>query len=141
MSKFKSLTPNLMVKDVKESARFYMDILGFELIMAVPESQDTVLNNLPEDKNIVYVLLQNGDIQLMLQEEKILKEDIQNFRGKEIGASISLYIDIEDIINLYTSLNSKVTVVKELFTTWYGMNEFYIEDIDGYIIGFAESKK
>lgn len=118
-----------------------MDILGFELIMAVPESQDTVLNNLPEDKNIVYVLLQNGDIQLMLQEEKILKEDIQNFRGKEIGASISLYIDIEDIINLYTSLNSKVTVVKELFTTWYGMNEFYIEDIDGYIIGFAESKK
>lgn len=31
-------------------------------------------------------------------------------------------------------------MVKELSTTWYGMNEFYIRDNNGYVLGFAEQK-
>lgn len=38
-------------------------------------------------------------------------------------------------------LKKKVEIAKELSTTWYGMNEFYIRDNNGYILGFAEQKK
>lgn len=141
MQKYTSLTPNLMVQDVRKSAEFYINTLGFELLMAVPESQDTVLNKIPEDKNIVYALLQSWSVQIMLQEENTLKKDIQNFTWKNIGATISLYMDVENIDELYKSLLWKIIIIKDLSTTWYGMREFYITDIDGYVLGFAEAKK
>ncbi|EKB58258.1 hypothetical protein HMPREF9700_02066 [Bergeyella zoohelcum CCUG 30536] len=28
--------------------------------------------------------------------------------------------------------------ITELKTTWYGMQEFYLKDLNGYILGFAE---
>ena len=33
-----SLTPNLMVNDVEETIEYYTDILGFTLLMTVPET-------------------------------------------------------------------------------------------------------
>ena len=27
--------------------------------------------------------------------------------------------------------------IKDIDTTWYGMREFYIQECDGYILGFA----
>ncbi len=37
-------------------------------------------------------------------------------------------------------IKSKAEVVKDLETVWYGMQEFYIKDCNGYILGFAERK-
>jgi len=31
-----------------------------------------------------------------------------------------------------------VEIVQDLATTWYGMREFYIRDLDGYLLGFGE---
>lgn len=36
--------------------------------------------------------------------------------------------------------NLMVKDVKELSATWYGMNEFYIYDNNGYVLEFAEQK-
>ncbi len=41
---------------------------------------------------------------------------------------------------LHQELKSKAEIVKELGTAWYGMQEFYINDCNGYILGFAERK-
>ena len=48
------LSPNLMVKDVRKTVEYYNNNLGFKLIMAVPETQDGILTEIPEDKKIVY---------------------------------------------------------------------------------------
>jgi 5-bromo-4-chloroindolyl phosphate hydrolysis protein len=40
----------------------------------------------------------------------------------------------------YQVLKSKVEIVKELHTTFYGMQEFYFKDCNGYILAFAERK-
>ena len=137
----KKLNPNLMVKDVKETVGFYINNLGFKLEMAIPETQDGILTEIPEDKKIVYAMVKNGNVELMFQAEESLKEDITVFANSEIGASVSFYIEVENLESYYNGIKEKVEVVKELSTTWYGMNEFYICDNNGYILGFAEQQR
>ncbi len=137
-AKMKKLNPNLMVKDVKKTIQFYINKLGFQLMMAVPETQDEILTDIPEDKKIVYALVKNGNVELMFQAEENLKKDISAFSEAKIGASVSFYIEVENVENFYDKIKKKTEVVKELSTAWYGMNEFYIRDNNGYILGFAE---
>ncbi len=136
----KKLNPNLMVKDVKETVAFYHNNLGFTLIMAVPEAQDEILHDISGDKRVVYALVKNGDVEIMFQAEDSFKEDVPALKESIIGASCTLYIEIENLEGVYEDLKDKVEVVKELYTTWYGMKEFYICDNNGYIIAFAEQK-
>ncbi len=56
------------------------------------------------------------------------------------GASVSFYMEVENLDAFYREIKGKVEVVKELSTTWYGMKEFYIYDNNGYVLGFAEQK-
>jgi uncharacterized glyoxalase superfamily protein PhnB len=132
------LTPNLMVGNVGETVEFYRQHLGFRLVMAVPEGQDGILTEIPEQVDLVYALVQNGGVELMLQAEKSLKEDVPAFAGMKIGASIALYIEVDGIDNMYKAIRPEVEIVKELFTTWYGMREFYLRDNNGYILCLAE---
>lgn len=136
----KKMMPNLMVKDVKETVGFYKNNLGFEFVMAVPETQDGILTEIPEDKNIVYALVKNGHVELQFQAEETLKKDITVFADSTIGASVSFYMEVENLDTFYKEIKGKVEVVKELSTTWYGMKEFYIYDNNGYVLGFAEQK-
>ena len=126
------LNPNIMVKSVEETVRFYQENLGFKLVMAVPESQDRILNDiLGEQEKIVYALVKNENVELMFQSEESFKEDIAVLKDINMGASCSFYIELENLEDFYESIKAKVDVVKELFTTWYGMKEFYIRDNNG----------
>ena len=40
--KFRKLTPNFSVQDVKESVKLYQDVLGFHLELAVPEGTTNI---------------------------------------------------------------------------------------------------
>ena len=138
---FKKLNPNLMVKNVNETVGFYKKNLGFELVMAVPETQDGILDKIPEDKNVVYALVKNGNAEIMFQSEESFKEDVPALKDSEISASCTFYIELENLEGFYNKIKTEVDVEKELFTTWYGMKEFYIRDNNGYILCFAEGKK
>ncbi len=48
-------------------------------------------------------------------------------------------MELDSISELYARIKDKVTIVKDLQTTFYGMQEFYIEDCNGYILTFAEA--
>ena len=136
--KYKKLTPNLPVKDVKETVKFYRDILGFTLEMAVLEGTEKIEQNLSEGEIYDYAMMRKDEVFVMFMEEDCFKKDLPFLKDSPQGASLSFYIDVEDINDLYESLKGKVDIVKELGTTWYGMNEFYIEDCNGYVLGFGE---
>lgn len=138
---FTKLTPNLMVKDVKETIIFYQTKLGFKLEMAVPESQDCILTELPEDKKLVYALVKQGQVEIMFQSQDNLKQDITALAPFEIGASVSFYSEVENLKAYYEKLKNSVAIVKDYATAWYGMDEFYIRDNNGYILGFAQQKE
>ncbi|HUS72520.1 MAG TPA: hypothetical protein VMY06_05585, partial [Sedimentisphaerales bacterium] len=54
-----------------------------------------------------------------------------------IGGSLTFYIEVQDVKGLYAKLKDKVTIVKDMRTTFYGKQEFYIRDCNGYILTFA----
>jgi uncharacterized glyoxalase superfamily protein PhnB len=141
MPKIKKLTPNLMVKDIQETVKFYQEVLGFSLVMAVPETPNGMDSHLENGKKYVWAQVENGSIEIMFQEEKSFKEDIPVLSNISLGASASLYMEQEDIENFYASLQGKAEIIKELFTTWYGMKEFYVRDPNGYILCFGEAKE
>ncbi len=136
--KIKKLSPNFAVTDIKKTVAFYTEYFGFTLVMAVPESQDGVEQTLSEHKTYVYAMVKKESVELMFQRSDSFKNDVIFAKDLNMGATVSFYMEIEGIAELYQSLKSKNLQVTELKTSWYGMQEFYVKDLNGYIIGFAE---
>ncbi len=132
----KSLVPNLAVKNVNDAVEYYQKNLDFKLQMAVDDLKSGVDTELQKDKNYIWAMISNGNVSFMLQSEQSLKEDIGSF-FQNTGASLSLYIDVEDVDVFYENIKNKVEIFKPMQTTWYGQKEFYIKDLNGYILGFS----
>jgi uncharacterized glyoxalase superfamily protein PhnB len=136
----KKIAPNFAVQDIEKTVTFYRDVLGFKLEMAVSEDKSGVEQELSEQKKYIYAMMTRGSVQVMFQRTDSIGEDVPPLKGVPIGASVSFYVEVEDINALYREIKPKAGVVKELETAWYGMQEFYIKDCNGYILGFAERK-
>jgi uncharacterized glyoxalase superfamily protein PhnB len=136
--KIAKLTPNFEVADVKKSVAYYEENFGFKLIMTVPVTQDGIEQGFVENKEYVYAMIQKDNVEIFFQRTDTFKEDVVFAQGLSIGASVSFYMDIEGIKEFHQEMQSKNLQVTELKTTWYGMQEFYLKDLNGYILGFAE---
>lgn len=106
--------------------------------MAVPETQDGIDQTFAENKEYVYSPVQKDNVELMFQRSDTFKNDIVFAKGKTIGATVSFYMEVEGIQKFYQGLKNKNIELTGLKTTWYGMQEFYLKDLNGYIPGFAE---
>ena len=136
--KVNTLTPNLAVADIRQTIQFYSENLGFELVMAVPETQDGIDEQLFDNKEYVYAMLKKDDAALMFMRTDGFEEDITIADKISIGASVSFYMQGKGIDAFYEKLKNKNIQISELKLTWYGIKEFYIKDNNGYILGFAE---
>ena len=124
----KKLTPNLMVEDVGWTLDFYRETLGFE-----------ILTTLPKQAPFDFAIVQRDGVELMFQSRLSLSENVPALTGSPIGASQTFYIEVTGIRDLYESLRDKVEIVVDFHTTFYGTQEFYFRDINGYIIAFSEA--
>jgi len=124
----KKLTPNLMVEDVEQTLSFYRDVLGFQVLTTLPESA-------PFD----FAIAQRDGVELMFQSRTSLSENVPALMGTRIGASQTFYIEVTGIRDLYQQLRDKVEIVVDFHTTFYGTQEFYFRDINGYILSFSEA--
>jgi uncharacterized glyoxalase superfamily protein PhnB len=136
--KIGKLTPNFEVINIKETVSFYSEHFGFKLVMAVPESQNGIEQTFVAEKAYVYAMMQRDSVELMFQRSDTFKNDVVFSKDLPIGATVSFYMDIEGIKKFYETLKGKDLQITDLKTTWYGMQEFYIKDLNGYILGFAE---
>jgi uncharacterized glyoxalase superfamily protein PhnB len=136
--KAKKLTPNFEVNNVKLTTDFYSKHLGFKLVMAVPESQDGIDQTFDEGKKYVYAMVQKDEVEIFFQQTDSFKADVIFSQELPIGASVAFYFDIEGIEEFYQTLKNKNLQITELKTAWYGMQEFYLKDLNGYILGFAQ---
>ena len=136
--KISKLSPNFEVTDIRNTVDFYIKNFGFNLIMAVPETQDGIHPAFVENKQYVYAMVEKDGIEFMFQRSDTFKNDVIFSKGQHIGATVSFYMEIEGIKGFYEKLKSKNLEMTELKTTWYGMQEFYVKDLNGYILGFAE---
>ncbi len=136
--KAKKLSPNFKVQSITETVNFYKASFGFDLNMAVPESQNGVHQVLEENVEYVYAIMSKDDVQFMFQRSDSFNQDISFAKDLGISASVAFYMEIEGIDEFYQLLRGHKLEITDLKTTWYGMKEFYVRDINGYILGFAE---
>ncbi|TRX52054.1 bleomycin resistance family protein [Fulvivirga sp. M361] len=139
--KILKLTPNFEVKSVEETVAFYQSVLGFSLVMAVPDTQDGIEQVISKDKNYVYALVKKDEVEMMFQHTESFRQDLHFAKSNVMGASVSFYMEVDHIEELHAFVQEKVKKVTRLKTTWYGMKEFYFKDINDYILGFAQKAK
>jgi uncharacterized glyoxalase superfamily protein PhnB len=136
--KLQSITPNMMVKDVTKSVEYYTQILGFDLFMWVDFEKEADMWFLHEWVEYAFAILKSENYELMLQSEKSLAEDLPFLEKWYWNSSVSLYLRIENLEGYFESIKDKVEILKNIETTWYGMKEFYVKDVNWYILWFAE---
>ena len=123
----KSISPNLMVYNVDDTVEYYKSYFNFEQVAFLPETGD-----------LQWAMLKNGEVTIMLQDIDSIRNDIPFFEDIEPGGGFTLFIIVEDVTALYENVRDNVEVISELTQTFYGMNEFTIRDLNGYLLTFAE---
>ena len=127
------IVPEFDVFNLKESLRFYVNLIGFDIAY--------------DGKEDKFTFLQFENVQIMIQEI-----DFENNKwntGKleyPLGVGINFQFDTTNIDEIYTRLkkeNYKIFV--ELEDHWYrkdnilmGCREFLVQDPNGYLLRFSQ---
>jgi lactoylglutathione lyase len=129
--KFKKLTPNLFVKDVEASMKFYQDVLGFQKTMTVPDAAP-----------YVFGAVTSGAVEIFFNDVKAVAKENPSLASENIGGTMTMYIEvegIEDVLKAVEKAGAKVTM--PLTTQFYGMREFGFVDPEGWMVTVAEPVK
>lgn len=137
---YQSLTPNLMVSDVRASAAFYCGLLGMACAASVDGERGFHEGLPPEGITPVWAQFQAGKVELMVQTRESMETDVPSFAFTPIGASSTLYIGVDDLDALHAQLKDAVPTLKGPETTFYGMREWYFTDPDGYVVCLAQKQ-
>ncbi|MDP1570388.1 MAG: VOC family protein [Vicinamibacterales bacterium] len=127
MTTFHAITPNLIVRDIDASLRFYRDVLGF-----------TVTTTVPDAPPFVFVWLERDGVPVFLNDAATVDHDLPGAGQRPPGGTATLFFAVTGVDAYHALIAPQVTVIMPIKTQFYGMREFAIEDPDGHIITFAE---
>ena len=129
--KFQKLTPNLVVRDVAASMKFYQTVLGFQSAITVPEQPPYVFGSVT-----------NGGVEIFFNDQKAVAADYPALGAKAIGGSLTLFIEVEGIEQILAAVkNAGAKVTMPLKEQFYGMREFAFQDPEGWEVTIAERMK
>jgi uncharacterized glyoxalase superfamily protein PhnB len=123
-----TITANLMVESVDDSLNFYKTVLGFTEVASVPNSKG----------KLQFAIAAKDGQQLMFQERENLCKEYPILSTEKVKPSISLFIMVDDFEYFQKEIQSKIKLLAEEHTTFYGTKEFAIADNNGYVITVAE---
>jgi catechol 2,3-dioxygenase-like lactoylglutathione lyase family enzyme len=127
---FNQLVPELSVSNLPRSRAFYVDILGFKVEYERPANK------------FIYLSLQ--DAQIMIEETN------GHWATGELeppyGRGINFQFTVGNVNALIESLRANgIPLFHPLTESWYrggdtlyGLNEFLVQDPDGYLLRFAQ---
>lgn len=127
MTRFASITPNLLVRDVKKSTEFYRDVLGF-----------TMGETVPDNEPFVFVWMKRDEVSVFLNDIKAAEHDYPPAATMPQGGTAALFFIVSGVDDYYATVAPKANVIMPIKTQFYGMREFAVTDPDGHIITFAE---
>jgi lactoylglutathione lyase len=126
-----SLTPNLMVNDVEETIEYYTDVLGFTLLMTVPETG-----------KLDWAMVKRNDVVIMFQTKKRLSSGLPRMASEKPGGGLTFYIKVDRISEIHEELfNNEAEIISDLESTFYNTIEFSVVDVNGYILTFSEEQE
>jgi uncharacterized glyoxalase superfamily protein PhnB len=110
MPHFKKLTPNLLVASVERSLAFYVGTLGFERGMTVPDASP-----------FAFASVTGGAVEIFFNDAATAVKEYPAFNGKPIGATGTLYIEVDGVDALHDRLKAAVKIVMPIIATqFYG---------------------
>ena len=118
------ITPILYVKAIEPCLPFWVDSLGFEKTVEVPEGD-----------RLGFVILVKPGLEVMIQTLESVKKDNPAIL-ESLSKSSVLFIEVDDFDATLRCLNA-VEVVSPVRTTFYGMKEILIREPGGNLLCFA----
>jgi uncharacterized glyoxalase superfamily protein PhnB len=82
--------------------------------------------------------VQSGSVEIFLNAPGPAVAEYPSFAGKPLGGTLTLFIQVAGIAQVYEALVPKVKITMPLEKKWYGVTEFAFTDPDGYVITMAE---
>jgi lactoylglutathione lyase len=121
------LTPNLVVRNVEASLKFYREILGLEKAISVPD-----------ESPYVFAAVSNGAVEIFFNDQKTVAAELPQLAAT-IGASLTLYMEVDSLQAVFDRVQKAGAKISMPVTEqFYGMKEFAFEDGDGYTITIAQ---
>jgi uncharacterized glyoxalase superfamily protein PhnB len=123
----KKLTPNLIVRNVEASLKFYREILGLEAGITVPEQSP-----------YVFASVSNGSVEIFFNDQKTVAAEYPKLAAT-IAASLTLYMEVDSLQAVLDRVQKdKAKISMPVIDQFYGTKEFAFEDPDGYTITIAQ---
>jgi lactoylglutathione lyase len=123
----KKLTPNLVVRNVEASLKFYREILGLEKAITVPDQSP-----------YVFASVSNGAVEIFFNDQKTVAAEYPRLAAT-IGGSLTLYMEVDSLQAVLDRVQkAKAKISMPVTDQFYGMKEFAFEDDDGFTITIAQ---
>ena len=120
------LTPVLIVEEIEKSLPFWVDRMGFEKTVEVPEGE-----------KIGFVILVREGAELMLQSIESVRKDVAAFAPDgPVTKGCGMFIEVDDLEDIRRRLQGYPIVMAER-VTFYGMREIGVSEPGGHTVMFA----
>jgi uncharacterized glyoxalase superfamily protein PhnB len=122
----KKITSLLFAEEIEPCLKFWMERLGFEKTIDVPEGN-----------KLAFAILQKDGVELMYQTYSSAEKDISAVSPKIRKGPSFLYVEVENLDQIVSAMKG-AEVVMPVRTTFYGAREIGIRDPTGHIVTFAQ---
>jgi uncharacterized glyoxalase superfamily protein PhnB len=122
-------SPILGVRQVRQAAEYYRDVLGFSL-----DPDDGVFQPSEDEPGGVYAIVKRGGVWVHFQ---IRRDDLPERVRQRYDRDVYLYVN--DLDEIHADLQSRGAIIfQEPLATFYGIREMVVEDLNGYRLVFGE---
>jgi hypothetical protein len=128
-SAMKKLTPVIVVDDIERCLPFWIDSLGFEKTVEIPEGS-----------KLGFVILHKDDVEVMYQSRESVEKDIRALLPDGRGHPIALFIEVADLSLVEIALAGYELILPRR-RTFYGMDEIGVREPGGNPVVFAQPVK
>jgi uncharacterized glyoxalase superfamily protein PhnB len=122
----KKVTPILFAEEIEPCLKLWVERLGFEKTIDVPEGN-----------KLAFAILQKGGIELMYQTYASAEKDVSAVSPEVRKGPSFLYVEVDNLDETIAAIKG-TDVVMPVRMTFYGAKEIGIKDPAGHIITFAQ---
>jgi uncharacterized glyoxalase superfamily protein PhnB len=122
----KKLTPVLFAEKIEPCVQFWVERLGFEKTMEVPDGD-----------SLAFSILKKASVELMYQSFASAEKDVGAVAQLVRKGPTFLYVEVESLEKTIAAVSGAEIVIPAR-TTFYGAKEIGVKDPAGHLLTFAE---
>ena len=122
----KKMTPILFAEEIEPCLKFWMERLGFEKTIDVPDGN-----------KLSFAILQKGPVELMYQTYASAEKDVNTISPDVRKGPSFLYVEVENLDETISAAKG-IDVAMPVRTTFYGAKEIGVKDPAGHVVIFAQ---